>query len=163
MSGFVVIDADFLSSFLKIERLLLVAQYYQVDEVVIAPAVYREIAQTTLLPALSALTWIRIEAPPAAAVQRLRKEGEYSQLGAGEQESIALTVDRAHSVLLCSDNRARRYAQGLGIEVANIAALLLACRQATILKQDDVRQIVEELGRHDYYRFREDVLAQLLR
>ena len=95
-------------------------------------------------------------------MQRLRKEGEYSQLGAGEQESIALTVDRAHSVLLCSDNRARRYAQGLGIEVANIAALLLACRQATILKQDDVRQIVEELGRLDYYRFREDVLAQLL-
>ena len=162
MSGFVVVDADFLSSFLKIGRLRLVVQFYQVNEVVIAPAVYREVAQTTLLPVLSALTWVRIEAPPAAAAQRLRRQVEYSQLGAGEQESIALTVDRADAVLLCSDNRARRFAQGLGIEVLNIAAFLLACKLAGVLDQDAIRQIVEELGRLDYYRFREDVLAKLL-
>lgn len=60
MSQFVVIDADFLSAFLKIERLPLIVQFYQIDEIVLAPAVYREVAQTTLLPALSVLKWIRI-------------------------------------------------------------------------------------------------------
>ena len=86
MSRFIVIDADFLSSFLKIGRLQLVVQFYQVHEVVIAPAVYNEIAQTMLLPALLALSWIRIDAPPLLSIQQLRQQGEYGQLGAGEQE-----------------------------------------------------------------------------
>jgi predicted nucleic acid-binding protein len=162
VSAFVLIDADFLSSFLKIGRLPLVIQFYQVHDVVITPAVYREVAQTTLLPALSELPWVRIEAPPVAATQRLRKLGEYTQLGAGEQESIALAADRADAVFLCSDNRARRFAQGLGIEVANIPAFVLACKLAGVLDRDEVRQIVDELGRLDYYRFREDVLVKLL-
>jgi len=50
----------------------------------------------------------------------------------------------------------------MGIAVTNIAAFLLACKPAGVLDRDDVRQIVAELGRLDYHRFREDVLAQLV-
>lgn len=162
MSQFVVIDADFLSAFLKIERLPLIVQFYQIDEIVLAPAVYREVAQTTLLPALSVLKWIRIETPPIAALDRLRRLSEYNQLGAGEQESIALTLNRAEASLLCNDNRARRFAQGMGIEVVNIAAFLLAAKISRLIELNDLQIIIAELGRLDHYRFRADVLAQLL-
>jgi hypothetical protein len=49
MTVVLIIDADFLSAFLKIERLALVHRFYGVEQIQVTPAVYREIAQTLLL------------------------------------------------------------------------------------------------------------------
>lgn len=133
MNHLIVVDADFLSSFLKIGRLYLIPQFYQVENVVIAPAVYREVALTRLVSNLSAHMWVQIQAPILTAIEQLRAHAEYNQLGAGEQESIALSLHVRDATLLCSDNRARRFARNVGVQVANIAAFLLACKIAGLL------------------------------
>lgn len=63
MSQYIVLDTDFLSSFLKIERLHFVAEFFQVNTISVAPAVYQEIAPTRLAPQLAAISWIQIQAP----------------------------------------------------------------------------------------------------
>ena len=50
----------------------------------------------------------------------------------------------------------------MGIEGINIVAFLLACKMAGMLDRGEMRQIIDGLARLDYYRFRDDVLGQLL-
>ncbi len=52
MTAWVILDADFLSAFLKIGRLPLVREFYQVEQLIVPAAVYREVAVTPLLPLL---------------------------------------------------------------------------------------------------------------
>lgn len=161
MIPLIVIDADFLSSFLKIERLQLVATFYQVNTIAITPAVYRELAPTRLAPQLAAIPWVQIQAPTMAALEHLRTFAEYNLLGAGEQESIALALPIEGAVLLCSDNRARRFAQSVGVQVTNIAAFLLACKLTGFLNVAELEQVTVDLARLDFYRFRDDELKRL--
>ena len=51
----ILLDADFLSSFLKIGRCDLIRSLYQVEQAVIPTAVHRELAQTDLLTHLLAV------------------------------------------------------------------------------------------------------------
>jgi hypothetical protein len=49
------------------------------------------------------------------------------------------------------------------VQVANIAAFLLACKIAGLLNRAELKQIADDLARLDYYRFRQDELEQLLK
>jgi hypothetical protein len=56
----VILDTDFLSSFLKIGRCDLICLLYQIEQATIPTAVHRELARTTLLPQLLAVPWISV-------------------------------------------------------------------------------------------------------
>jgi len=67
----VVLDTDFLSAFLKIDRLPLVRSLYRVETLVVPLAVYREIGLTRLLPQLAAAAAWRRNASPNASLKPL--------------------------------------------------------------------------------------------
>jgi len=48
----IVIDCDFLSSFLKIDKLDLIKKFYKVNKVYITAAVVNELSKTTLISKL---------------------------------------------------------------------------------------------------------------
>lgn len=54
----VVLDADFISSFLKIDRLTLIQDYYRTEFLLIPPAVRREVGWTQLSTTLENLAWV---------------------------------------------------------------------------------------------------------
>lgn len=162
MSTIILIDADFLSAFLKIGRLSLIRDFYQVEQILLPPAVYREIAQTTLLPQLVALNWLALTIPDPDQLAKLRQGIEFNRLGAGEQEAIALALAQTDSVLLMNDNKARLVAAALGVTGVNIPAFLLACKLADLVSNAEMRQIIDELWTKDYYKFRQDVQSRLL-
>jgi predicted nucleic acid-binding protein len=56
----IILDTDFLSSFLKIDRCDLVRSLYQVEQAIVPVAVHRELAQTDLLTQLLAIPWIDV-------------------------------------------------------------------------------------------------------
>lgn len=77
----VVLDSDFLSSFLKIEALHRIRDYFRTDTLLVPTAVFREVALTSLLPQLAGTAWLEVreEAPtplvvpsPGRAPGRLR-------------------------------------------------------------------------------------------
>lgn len=158
----VILDTDFLSSFLKIGRLDLVRVFYGVDVIWITPAVHREIAQTELLTLFVSIPWLQVMRPDRTLSDELLGDEEFQGLGTGEQESIVLALSRPDAVLMVSDNKARRMAMQLGVVAINIPAFLLACRMAGLVEQGELAGIVQELRDKDFYEFRRDVLEILL-
>jgi len=157
-----VLDADFLSAFLKIDRLSLVKDFYQAEQLLIPLAVYREVSLTSLLQKLVGLSWLQVETPDSGLVEELFRENGPDALGAGEQESIALAHRHPGSVLLMNDNCARRQAAQLGLAAVNVPAFLLACKISSFVDCDQIADLVRALRERDHYGFRGDVLVRLL-
>ena len=162
MSAVVILDADFLSAFLKIERLPLLLTFYQVERLCVPSAVYRELAMTDLLPSLLAFPWFTVEQPAPDRLASVVSDDALNVLGAGEQEAIALALDHPGSVLLSNDRQAQRLATGYGVTVINIPAFLLACKLASLLDRSAMAEVTAALQAKDYYGFRRDVLKMLL-
>ena len=89
-------------------------------DLVIPPAVAREIARTVTPPA-----WIRQQALGREIDLRVR----WAMLGAGETEAIGLALELGTHVVALDDRRARRLARTLGLPLVGTAGLLLAAKQ----------------------------------
>lgn len=158
-----IFDADFLGSFLQIECCDLIWKFYQVDQAWVPTAVYRELAQTDLLTLLLAVPWLRvppIEPPPNEV---FLQHNTFQSLGAGERACITLAYAQADTVVLMSDNKARRFAQSLDITAVNIPAFLLACKTVGLVDIKMMTQIIQDLKDKDFYEFKKDVRDELLR
>lgn len=158
----VVLDADFISSFLKIGRLALIQEYYRTEILLIPPAVRREVGWTQLSATLENLAWVRVEAPDVETLRDISLKPELQGLGAGEREAMALAFQAAGSVLLMNDNQARARAIRLGLDPVSIPTFLLACKQDGVLSREAVAAVVQELQEKDRYGFRKGVLDLLL-
>jgi len=158
-----IFDADFLSSFLKIERCSLVQAFFQVEQAFVPPAVYQELAQTDLLRPLLAIPWIHIPSTEPPPDENLLQDAVFQTLGAGERACMTLALTQTESVVLMSDNKARRFAQSLGITVVNIPAFLLACKTSGLLTPREIAIIIQKLKDKDFYEFQAAVRAELLK
>lgn len=159
----VILDTDFLSSFLKIGRCDLIQSLYQVEQAIIPTAVHRELAQTDLLMLLLANRWINIPPVEPPPDETLLQDSIFQALGAGEQACILLARTLSDVVLLVSDNKARQFARSLGITVVNIPAFLLACKMAGLISPGEMAPIIEDLKAKDFYEFRSEVRDLLLK
>lgn len=154
----VVLDTDFLSAFLKIDRLSLVRDFYAVEVLLVPPAVFREVSRTQLVESLAALSWVRVESQKAGDLPFL----DDHRLGQGEKDAIALAGQHKNSLLLTNDNRALEAARRAGLKVADIPAFLLSCKQAGFLDREDIQNLIQALWDKDHYRFRKEVQDLLL-
>ncbi|MCP4659434.1 MAG: hypothetical protein GY856_28840 [bacterium] len=159
----VFLDSDFLSSFLKIERLPLVREFYQAETLLVPPAVYREVAVTTLLPDLATMDWVKVETPESPQLIELSKNEDYSSLGAGEREAIALANRREGSILLMNDKKASQCAEQFDVRTVNVPAFLLACKHSGFTETKTIQELVTSLQERDHYGFRKETLDFLLK
>jgi predicted nucleic acid-binding protein len=159
---FVALDTDFLSAFLKIEQLTLVRQFYGLDVAYITPAVYQELAQTTLLPLLLKHEWIEIRSPQVDQLDVVTQYKGADNLGTGERTSIALAYGHADALLLCNDRKAGIVASQLKVQMVNIPGLLLASKIAGLLEHQQLRSIIDDLWLKDYYKFSQEIANLLL-
>ena len=102
MSLSIVLDTDFLSAFLKVERLSLIKEFFQVEFLLIPSAVYSELSVTRLSQTLAKLPWVHVEAPSSGWDPSFSSES--LQLGAGELQAIALARQCDRALLLSNDN-----------------------------------------------------------
>jgi predicted nucleic acid-binding protein len=156
-----ICDTDFLSSFLKIGRLKLVSDFYEVLKITIPPAVYAEISQSSHLAGLLAGSHeVSVESPDVGRASELRER--FPHLGLGEIECLALTFGEESCLVLASDRHTRVVAKELGIKVANISAFLLDCKGSGFLKVEEISKIIDELKDKDFYEFSSDDEKALL-
>jgi len=149
----IVCDTDFLSSFLKIEQLELVRALFKEGDLYIPVAVLSEIAKTNLITDLLDKEWVKVKNVSDADFKKMKKSKEFANLGSGEKECFALCKRFKNSVLLISDNKARRVANKNEIVTLNISAFLLSCKEIGILESDDIANIIHDLKEKDYYEF----------
>jgi len=158
----VILDTDFLSSFLKINRCDLIQALYEIEQALMPRAVLRELARTDLLVSLLAIRWVNVSTVELLPDETLLHDSSFQNLGAGEQECIRLAQTLPDVVLLMNDNKARRFAHSLGIAAVNIPAFLLACKMAGLVSPVQMRQIILDLKTEDFYEFKSEVRDLLL-
>ena len=157
----IVIDTDFLSSFLKIGGVSLVKDFFNVDCVSIPLAVFTEIGKTDLVDKLIETDWIKIRTVKKLDYADLDSK-VFDALGAGEQECMMLCKGSKKHILLINDKKARQIATSSGISVLNISAFLLACKRSNYLDNDEMSTIIDNLKEKDYFEFGKDDLENLI-
>ena len=162
MTVIIICDTDFLSSFLKIKRLELVRYLFKAKNLYIPVAVLSEVAKTNLITDLLDKKWVKVENVSDADFKKVKQNKEFTNLGSGEKECFALCKRFKNSVLLISDNKARRIANKNGMVTLNISAFLLSCKEMGILESDDIANIIHDLRAKDYYEFSEAESAGLI-
>ena len=100
----IILDADFLSSFLKIGRLDLIRDFFGVEVLYIPVAVFNEISKTKLIKDLLGRKYVQIENINEESFDNFNKD--FENLGSGEKECIALCKQFQNSLLLISDKKA---------------------------------------------------------
>lgn len=155
----VVLDSDFLSSFLKINKLALIRDFFGVEKVYIPAAVFSEIAKTKLAEKLLNEKYIKIKNIADDSFRGFNKK--FESLGRGEKECIALCKQFQNSILLISDKKALGVAKRNQIRVLSIPAFLLACKNEGFLKHKDISQIIKDLKQKDYYEFSDEEKERL--
>jgi len=158
----IICDTDFLSSFLKIERLELVRDLFKAKNLYIPVAVLSEVAKTNLITVLLDKEWVKVKNVTDADFKKMKRNKEFTNLGSGEKECFALCKRFKNSVLLISDNKARRIANKNEIVTLNISAFLLSCKEMGIIGSDDIANIIHDLREKDCYEFSEVERAGLI-
>ena len=92
-------DTDFLSSFIKIGKIELVKEFYQIKKIYITPGVYHELAQADLDPWIDSIDWIEEKRVSRSECERLRATYGSVSLGIGEMETIVLCKSIPNSLL----------------------------------------------------------------
>jgi predicted nucleic acid-binding protein len=159
----VVLDADFLSAFLKIEALDRVRDYFRAETLLLPPAVFREVAVTTLFSQLVGTAWLEVrEVTEDMLKLATAASSGLGELGAGEREAIALAYAVDGAVLLMNDRVALRHAGELGIRAVSIPAFLLLYRSLGVEAVAEVPGLVEALEQRDHYGIPEEIRRRLL-
>ncbi len=148
----IILDTDFLSSFLKIGKLNLVKDFFNVEFLHIPVGVLREISATSLMNEFLEINYIKTVQVSQKHFGILKAE-EFDRLGSGEKECMALCKQYPNSLLFISDNKARKVAMKNGIVVLNISGFLLACKKTMFLETNEIATIMNDLKQKDYYEF----------
>jgi len=151
----IVCDTDFLSSFFKIGRLSLVKNFFGEESLYIPVSVFREIAKTDMITDLLNKNWVKVK---KIDDENLGAEidDEFTNLGSGEKECIVLCKQFQDSILLISDNKARKIAMKRNIIVLNISGFLLACKETGFLNIQEIITIMQDLKEKGYYEFSDE-------
>ena len=137
-----IADTDFLSSFLKIDRLELVKDFFR-EDIYVPVAVQREIAKTDLIIKLNEKKFVHV-------VNVKRKDMAGSEfLGEGEIECLSLATE--NDLVLMNDRVAGRIGESNKIKVVNIPGFLLVLRESGFLDKSELKKTVKGLKERDFY------------
>ena len=156
----IVIDTDFLSSFLKIHKLELIRDFFKVELISIPLAVFNEIAKTDLVDLVLKAEWIKIRTVQPLDFDNVLKNS-INGLGSGEKECMALCKTFSKHIMLVNDKKARMAAKKNGIIVLNTSGFLFACKKSNFLDKYEIFQIIADLKNKDYYIFSKEELEKI--
>ncbi len=106
----IIIDTDFLSSFIKIDKMAIIKEFYKVECIYITQAVYSELAKTNLVKWIDKTQWVVLESIKLPKLSKLFTESEYESIVEGERTTIVLASKHKNSLLLTNDHVARKIA-----------------------------------------------------
>lgn len=160
----IVVDADILSMFAKVDAIDLLERFLGRGQVVMTPAIRDEIsiplqygysfpetvlAQIQVLP-LTGDAWELHE--------QLRVFG--TSLGKGELEAVAL-CKAGGALFATNDSSARRFAQDQNVQVISLQAILQGLWLSGIQSKTEVRGLLEDIKDADYLEVSAEVELEI--
>jgi predicted nucleic acid-binding protein len=153
-----VVDTDFLSAFIKINRVELIYKALETDKLYVTQAVFEELAKAPFFDHIAEL----MEKIVLISIDKLNKNVQSAKFGKGELESISYALE-TNSVLLTNDKKAGEFAEDSGVKVLDIVSFLLLCREIDLLGVDDIKNILVLLNKYDYMDFSQEQRRLLLK
>ncbi len=153
-----VVDTDFLSAFIKINRVELIYRALETEKLYVTQAVFEELTKAPFFDRLAQL----MEKIELISIDKLHKKVQSAKLGKGELESISYALE-TNSVLLTNDKKAGEFAEDSGVKVLDIVSFLLLCREIDLLSVDDIKNILVSLNKYDYMDFSQEQRRLLLK
>ncbi len=135
---------------------LLVSLY---TDVVVPPAVYRELTRTGDQPPLlqpGACPWLAVASPQD--IGRVREL--CGELDPGEAEAIVLAVERHADLLLVDERRARRIAVASGLRITGLLGVLAEAKRAQLLAR--IQPVLDDLISRAGFWIGADLYAKVL-
>jgi len=154
----IVVDTDFLSAFIKINRVELIYKALETEKLCVTQAVFEELTKAPFFDRLAEL----MEKIDLISINTIHKNVHSSKLGKGELESISYALE-TNSVLLTNDKKAGEMAEDLGIKVLDVVSFLLLCKEIELLGVDDIKNILVSLNKYDYMEFSQEQRKLLLK
>ena len=141
----IIIDTDFLSSFIKIGKMEVIKEFYKAPSIYITQAVYTELSKTSLVKWVDKTPWIVLESIKLPELRNLFTESEYESIGEGERTAIALASRYKDSILLMNDNISRKIAVRNNIKTVDIPGFLFVCKKTSFLSNEEIQLIINDL------------------
>jgi uncharacterized protein len=128
------------SPLIALEQLDLLDVLEQIfGNVLVPPAVAKEVAPTVTLPA-----WIKEQSLSQAIGPHILS----TSLGAGESEALSLALELKASLLILDERPARRLAQALNVPVIGTLGLLVKAKQLGLIAE--IKPQLDALLKHDF-------------
>ena len=145
----IITDTDFLSAFLKIDKLPVIFTVFDVKSVIITNAVLDELKCVSLFDSLEEYINSRVN---TVLVKKAREVPSFKKFGKGELESIEFAKNK-NFLLLMDDRDAAKYAESQGVAVMDIPTFLFYSKIHNKLSKEEVEKIVSDLELVDNYIF----------
>ncbi len=153
----VISDTSPILNLSRIGRLELLARLY--EQVLIPPAVYRELARSDMGDPLiesASPSWLVVE----AAQDRVRIAELSEELDPGEAEAIALALEKQADLILVDERLGRRVALALGLRVTGLLGVLAEAKRAGLIER--VKPVIEDLRERAGFWISAELVAQVL-
>ncbi len=151
----VIVETDFLSSFVKIESTGLIFKAFNTSKITIPSAVLHELEKTLFFEKI-------LEMIDSNSIEVRKVNVAVSEkFGAGELECITLAKE-TDEILLMNDQVAIKYAEKRGITLLDVPTFLLYCKRKNIVSKREIQQMIHLLKEKDYYEFNNEVKQTLL-
>lgn len=149
----VVVDTDILSMFAKVDAVGALENLLGRERMAMTPAIRDEIA-APLQYGYAFPRRVLGRVPVAFLTEQAQQEYEQlwsvgSSLGKGEQEAIAF-CKAEEALFATNDHAARDYAQGHGVKVISLQALLREMWVSGLYSKVQVRELLERIKVADY-------------
>lgn len=145
MPNVIVSDSSCLILLAKLDELDLLAKVY--GEIIITPEVAQEIL--FFVP-----VWIKIQ----AAENKTLQDQIAGKVDLGEASAIALAMEIKDSLLIIDDNRAKKLAQRMGIDVTGTFGVLLEAKDLKVIPL--VKPFLQRI-KETNFRFDENIVLKL--
>jgi len=155
----IISDTDFLSAFIKINKVDLLFKTLDINEIIIPTAVFQEIEKSHFYNKFLQLLESKEN---RIVIKKVEDTTPSKDFGDGELECIVL-AEKTNSLLLMEDKAAGRLAENKGIVVMDIFTFLLYCKLNKLLSLEEIKQIINDLKEKDYYEFSEEIKNELLK
>ena len=164
MGTMIIIDADILSIFAKVDAVDILKEFLGEERVAMTPAIRDEISIPLQYgyefpkAVLSQIPVVPLTGQAWQEYEGLRAKG--FSLGKGELEAIAFC--KAEKALFATnDSAARKFAQEHGVQVISLQALLRGLWQSGIRSKAEVRELLEHIKEADYLEVPTEVEVEI--
>lgn len=168
-----IADTGFLSSFSKIGRLKLILKALKLKSIVVPSTVYEELKNSGFFEDISRLfafkeldlteqSFILVRHVDLSSLSSHFSREELNFLGRGELGCFML-ARKTGDIVLIDDRVAGDFAKKSNIKAASIPSFLLYCKNHGILSSGEIRQVMEDLRKKDYYQFSREIRDMLLK